>query len=296
MLDTRKQSMAALSLLFVTAIWGSTFIFVKWTIAELDLYYFLFLRFFIASAFMSLVFYRRLKMMSFATLKAGAILGLFLTGTYVAQTEGLQYTTASNSALITGLYMVVVPFCSILYLKKKPSLLSIVGVTLAIPGLFFLTQYSLTGINIGDIITMIVPFTCAWHITLTGKYAKDHPVVPLVVVQFIFAMIVCGAMTLFRGSATTSIPSVGWLTLGVTAIFATCLAFAVQTAAQRVIDPTRTGIIFAMEAVFGALFGWWLGGEVLTMLAFVGACLMVMGMIVSEIHPLTKHLIDKIVG
>ena len=296
MRDTARQSLAAFALLFVTAIWGSTFIFVKWTIAELDLYYFLFLRFFIASAFMILIFHRRIRMMSFATLKAGAILGLFLTGTYIAQTEGLQYTTASNSALITGLYMVVVPFCSIWYLKEKPKLLSTIGVTLAIPGLFLLTQYSPMGINLGDAITMIVPFTCAWHITLTGKFAKHHPIVPLVVVQFIFAMIVCGVMTLVRGSATANIPSIGWLTLGITAIFATCLAFAVQTAAQRVIDPTRTGIIFAMEAVFGALFGWWLGGEVLTMLAFVGACLMVGGMVISEIHPLTKHLIDKVVG
>jgi len=296
MRESTKQALAVFALLFVTAIWGSTFIFVKWTVAELDLYYFLFLRFFIASSFMCFFFYKKIKRMTFATLKAGIVLGIFLTGTYVAQTEGLQYTTASNAALITGLYMVVVPFCSIIYLKKKPTLFSWIGVSLALVGLFLLTQYSLTGINLGDVLVMLVPFTCAWHIVFTDKFTKDHSVAPLIVVQFIMATIVCGVMTLIRGSATMAIPMIGWYTLGITAIFATCLAFAVQTLVQRVIDPTRTGIIFAMEAVFGALFGYFVGGETMTTIAFVGACLMVGGMVISEIHPLTKHLIDKVVG
>jgi len=293
---TARQNLAVIGLLFVTAVWGSSFILVKWTIAEIDLYYFLFLRFFIASVLMAVTFHRRLKRMSFSTLKAGLVLGFFLTAVYVAQTEGLQYTTASNSALITGLYMVVIPFCCLIYPGRKPRLLSVVGIALALPGSYFLTQGSLAGINKGDVITFIVPFAAAWHIILTGEYTKKHPIVPIVIVQFIFATLVCGSMMIVRGTTFVPVPPIGWLTLVITAVFATCFAFLIQTAAQRYVDSTRTGIIFAMEAVFGALFGWWLGGEMMTQIAFVGACLMVSGMIISEIHPLARSLIDKVAG
>lgn len=292
----KRQSLAALSLLLITAIWGSTFILVKWTTAEIDLYYFLFLRFLISSIFMVVFFYKRLRGVSFRSFGAGLVLGIFLTGVYVFQTVGLQYTTASNSALITGLYMVLIPFCALIYPRTKPQLLSGLGVLLALIGLFFLTSYSFGGLNFGDVITIGAAMAAAWHIIFTGEFTKRHPIVPLVLMQFVLATIVCGVIAWLRGGFTTDIPEIGWITLVVTSIFASCIAFLVQTVAQRVVDPTRTGIIFAMEAVFGALFGWWLGGERMTVIAFFGASLMVVGMIVSEIHPVVKSLKDKIAG
>lgn len=293
---TTKQTLAVIGLLVVTAIWGSTFILVKWTIAAIDLYYFLFLRFVIASVLMGVIFFNRLRGISMETIGAGVVLGLLLTVAYISQTEGLQYTSASNSAMITGLYMVLIPFCMLIYPGRRPPLVSVLGIVVAIPGLCLLTQYSLTGVNVGDVITFITAMSCAWHIILTGEFTKRHPLVPLVIVQFVCAALICGVVLLFRGGGFSPVPPIGWFTLVITAIFATCFAFMVQAAAQRVIDSTRTGIIFAMEAVFGALFGWWLGGETMMPMAFAGACLMVLGMIISEIHPLARGLIDKLAG
>ncbi|PJA21170.1 MAG: EamA family transporter, partial [Deltaproteobacteria bacterium CG_4_10_14_0_2_um_filter_43_8] len=61
-------------------------------------------------------------------------------------------------------------------------------------------------------------------------------------------------------------------------------------------DPTRAGVIFSLESVFGSYFGWLLGGETFTQLALFGAILMVMGMIISELKPVIRYLIDKITG
>ncbi len=291
-----RQAVAVLGILATTVIWGSTFILIRWTVAELDVAYFLFLRFSIAALVLLLLFPRRFRRLKRETIHAGIGLGVLLAAAFLAQTLGLRYTTASNSALITCLYMVLVPFFVLAYREEHPPWFSLLGIAIALPGAYLLTQYSFAGINRGDLITAFVPIVAAWHIVLTGRWGRRHPLVPLVALQFLTVAVICGAATIVTGGATLAIAPIGWATIIVTALFASCLAFIAMTAAQRVIDPTRAGVLFAMEAVFGALFGWWLGGETMTTLSFIGACLMVAGMVLSEVHALARGLIAKVVG
>lgn len=288
--------MAIAGLLIVTAIWGSTFILVKWTVEDLGVYYFLFLRFALASVLLVLIFHRRILVAERRTVLASLALSALMFTAFSTQTEGLRITTASNSALITGLYMVLVPIFSLIYPRTRPDPLAVAGIALALPGLILLTQYSFTGVNAGDLIMLVCAAACAWHIILTGQFATEHSLIPLVVFQFIFVSVFSGTIALIKGEFTSEIPQIGWLTIIVTAVFATAFAFTVQTAAQRIVSPTRTGIVFAMEAVFGALFGFLIGGEMMTHASFAGACLMVAGMSVSEMRPLMRFAIDKVVG
>lgn len=290
-----KRAVALLALLLIPVIWGSTFILVKWTIAEIDLYYFLFLRFSATTLFMIIIFHRQFFKTRLPTMRDAFILSVFMGGTYISQTEGLRFTTASNSALITGLYLILIPIFLTVFFRKKIEPLSILAVIISFFGLYLLTQYNFTEANIGDYITLITAVTCAFHAIFTGKYTNKHRVIQLVIYQFIFVAIFCGVATLMRKSYTLKIPQVGYLTILITSVFATGLAFSIQTYAQRVIDPTRTGIILATEGAFGMLFGWWLGGDSFTTIAFIGAILTVAGVITSEIHPLTKYLKNKIV-
>jgi drug/metabolite transporter (DMT)-like permease len=294
--SSSKQNLAIFGLLAITAIWGSTFILVKWTVESIGVYFFLFLRFTFATLLLILIFHRRMRTLSWHTIKASLLLSCLMFTVFATQTEGLRLTTASNSALITGLYMVLVPLFSLIYPRGRPDPLAIVGIALALVGMILLTQYSFTGLNGGDLITIVTACACAWHIILTGQFATEHSIIPLVVYQFIFVSFFSLVATIITGQFTSHIPQIGWITIIITAVFATALAFTVQTAAQRIVNPTRTGIIFAMEAVFGALFGYLIGGELMTQLSFVGACLMVGGMFVSEIKPIVRFAIDKIVG
>jgi len=293
---SRKQAVALLALLLVTAAWGSTFILVKWTVAAVDVYYFLFLRFAAAAILLALIFSRRLAGVGWRTIRASLILSLLLFATFSTQTEGLTITTSSNSALITGMYMVLIPVFSLIYPGRRPGAMAIAGIAIAVPGLWLLTNFNAGGLNTGDLLTLVCAVAIAWHIILTGRFAARHDIVQLVVFQLLFVALASGSVALIKGAIPSELPPIGWLTVGITAVFATAMAFAIQTWAQRIIEPTRIGVIFAMEAVFGALFGWWLGGETMTPLALAGACLMVLGMMVSEMRPLAKYLIEKVAG
>ncbi len=296
MKTTTKQFLSILGLMVAVIVWGSTFILVKWTVAELDVYYFLFVRFSLALLVLAVMFRKRVFPVKKETLKASFYLGLLLAISYISQTEGLRFTSATNSGMITGLYLVFIPIFSALFFKERAHLTSVIGVAISISGLFFLTQYSFHGINVGDYLTLICALGWAWHIILTGRYAGKHDTIALVLYQFFFSIIIFGAVTLFRGSYTTDISQIAWITIIVTALFASAFALVIQVVAQRFIDPTRVGIIFALEAVFAAIFGYLIGDEMLTRAAFFGACLMVVGMIVSEIRPLAKRMVDPILG
>lgn len=291
-----RQIVAALALLLATAIWGASFFLVKLTVAVLDVYFFLFLRFAIAALVMVVIFHRQILGVSRRTLKSSLILGVFISIAYITQTEGLRFTSAANSALITCLYMVLVPLFAFFYSKSAIEKTTWTGITIAFAGMLLLTYYGLSGPNLGDAITLICAVALAWHIILTGKYAHAHDLIPLVFFQFLLVTVATGIVTAVKGGFTTDIVPIGIFTIVFTALFATIAAFIIQTSAQKIIPPTRAGVIFAMEAVFGAAFAWSFGMDHPTLISFAGACLMVGGMLISELSPFKKLTAGSVVG
>ena len=103
--------MPQFALLLTTFVWGETFPATK---AELEQIYplsFLFLRFLLGMTvvFAVLLFFRRPLIRDTSMLRASLIATAWLFIGYVLQTVGLRFTTASNSAFITVLYVVFVP-------------------------------------------------------------------------------------------------------------------------------------------------------------------------------------------
>lgn len=294
--QTAKQILAIAGLVATAAIWGLTFIFVKWTIAEMDLYYYLFLRFALAAFFFGLVYWKHIFRVDRSTIKSSLIIAVFVAAAYIAQTEGLKITSATNTAMITGLYIVLIPIFSAVFFREKSFFGSIIGAIVSFIGLYFLTQYSFVGVNVGDFLVLLCAVGFAWHVIFTGKFTVKHDTRPFVLYQLIFIALIFGVLTLVKGTYTSAsaVPMIGWITIVICALFATVFAFVVMALAQKFVDPTRVGIIHSTEAVFGAFFAWWLGGETLTPIALTGACLMFAGMLVSEIHPIAKYIKTKL--
>lgn len=291
-----QQFGALASLIFITFIWGSTFMLVQRSVAELEVYYFLFLRFAIAAAAMALIFRSKIKPPTGSTIRSAFILSIFLFGGYAFQTEGLRFTTSSNCALISGLYLIFIPLFSIALFKVRPRTIHVVGACVSLAGLYFLTRYSPTGFNLGDGLTLISAISFAFQIILVGQYTKSHNLAPLVFFEFLFVSLISLAIALTRMKFTIDFSMTVIITLLVTGLIATAFAFAVQAKVQRYIEPTRVGIVFALESVFGLIFGVFVGNETLTMLSFAGACSMICGMMIAEAKPVVKYLMDKITG
>ncbi|MGG6431829.1 DMT family transporter [Anoxybacillus sp. D401a] len=280
---------ADISLLFVAFVWGATFVVVQNAIAFLPPLLFNGVRFAMASILLWIwVFIFERKPLDKQLIRAGFILGIWLCLGYTLQTIGLLYTTSSKAGFITGLNVVLVPFLSFMILKQKPSLNAVIGSVLAACGLYFLTVSGDMSMNKGDLFVFLCAIAFALHIVSTSIYAKKFSVVLLTIVQVQTVSIVCFICSyLFEDWSviplSTFLKFDVWMALLITALFATTIAFFIQTHFQQYASPTRVALIFALEPVFAALTAYIWNDERLQQAALFGASLILLGMILSEL-------------
>ncbi len=278
----RHQILAEIGLLYAAAIWGATFFIVKDILAQIDPIVLVGYRF--ALAGILLAGYLAIKQTPMLTgLKDGIILGVILWALYIPQTIGLGYTSAANSGFITGLFVVIVPILAYALFRKKPSPWEAVALLLSLAGLWFLTG-GVSGMNFGDLITLIAAFFYALHLLYCDKYMKAgrDPIV-ISVQQFLLV----GALS-FATAWIFDLPfSMGDRTTILTVVFLTLLptlsAFLIQLYAQKLTSPFRVSLIFALEPVFAAIFAWTLGGEQFVIRSAAGGLLIFIAMIVAEL-------------
>ena len=269
---------ALLALVAVTAIWGVTFVQVKDAVAVYPLFAFLAVRFAIASLTLAPVAARR---MGNAGWKAGTLLGLLLAVGYALQTAGLERTTVSSTGFITGLYVVFTPLFAYALFRIGASKAVWAGVALSLAGLALLTGVGV-GDPLGDALVLGGSAAYSLQIALMERYARRYDPFAFTLVELLAACAGFAVVALALGQIELPRGWVVWGALLVTGIFASALAFLVQTWAQRQLSASRTALAFAMEPAWTALFGYWLAGDRLGALGWAGAGLIMAGIVVAE--------------
>jgi len=281
----RRRGVEA-ALVGVAMVWGTTFVMVKDAVAHYPLYAFLGWRFAIAVVAFCAIFPRSLRRLDAGTLRVGALAGAFLTAGYVFQTWGLQSTTASKAAFITGMFVVITPALQAVVLRRVPRAAAIAGVAVAVPGLWLLSGGGVSGWNVGDTRVLLCALAYSAHMIVLGGAGHHHDVRALTLVQLAVTAAVCGTISLAVAERAPLPSETSLLTaLVVTGVLASAVAFAVQTWAQRHLSPTRTALILVTEPAFGGLFGWLLAGDRLGASGMAGAGLILGGMVLSEALP-----------
>src|ERR1700710_566356 len=138
--------LAALTLLAITATWGSTFILIKDLLDSVPVLDFLAVRFAIASVGLALLFPRALGRLSRESWRRAAALGLLYGVAQILQSTGLAHTPASVSGFITGIYVVATPLFAAALLGTRITAVTWGAVLLAMAGLGVLT---LSGLSVG---------------------------------------------------------------------------------------------------------------------------------------------------
>lgn len=283
--NKRIQLLADFALVFVTAVWGATFVSVKEAINHIEPFYFLAIRFGLATLIMLLVANKRLVRINASLFWKGSLIGIVLFAGYSFQTFGLRFTTASNAGFITGLSVVIVPIMVTAFQRKSPGLIPSLGILSATAGLGFLTINESLSFNYGDMLVFFCALSYAVHILLVGKYSPENDAVLLSTIQIATVAIASFVAALFKETSPTaaSFNAQVWQAILVTAVFATAMAFFLQTWTQKYTSPTHTAIIFTMEPVFAALFAYLFGGESFTPHQGIGAILILSGMLATEL-------------
>ena len=295
---------AHILLVLVTFAWGATFVSVKDALGNVSPLVFNALRMAIASVTLIVIFFGQLKHLNKGVVLGGALLGVWLWLGYSCQTVGLEMTTASKSAFITGLAVVLVPLIVAVSGRRVPNRWTLVGVVCAFVGLYLMTIPSrisvnhptqaksglewgtigsfVSGINLGDLITLGCAVAYAAHIYTMGRLMQRYPFKPIAVMQIVTATLLM-AITVPLGPVRMVLTGEAVFAILFTALICTAAAFSIQAWAQQFTPPTHTALIFALEPVFAALASRVLLGEHLGVRGTVGALLILSGILVSEL-------------
>ncbi len=278
-------------MLLAAAIWGSTFVAQRLGMDVVGPFLYTASRFLLGALLLTpLALQRRAHPPGVADSSrrslwlAGLVLGAVVSFAINFQQVGLQSTSVTNAAFITGSYVVLVLLIGWV-LKHQAGAGVWLGTGLTVVGMYFLSVTDQLTLSYGDGLQMVSAAVWAVHVLLVGYYARRHDALQLACIQFW----VCGLLSLLVAlwrepvslgalwQAKYAIAYGGALSVG--------LGYTLQMVAQRHAIPSHAAIIFSMEGVFGALAGWWVLGERLTGRGWLGCGLMLAGMLTAQLWP-----------
>jgi drug/metabolite transporter (DMT)-like permease len=272
----RLIKLAPWALLGVAATWGMAFVVMKDPIAKQNVNSFLFTRFAVAVIAMIALKPSVLQKITPEIIRKGLLAGLFLGTGYIFQTLGLAIAGAAITGFITGLYVVATPVIAWIVLRQKIDSYTWGCVITATVGLALLSLHGWS-VGYGEALVLVSAIAFGAHIVALGRWSNGLDAYAMTVVQLTGCALLTGTLAFAEGYELPAGRS-GWPVVFFTAIFATAIAFMVQTWSQAHISSTKVAVILTMEVVFAALFAVIFGGETIRLQALFGGLLVLVAM------------------
>jgi drug/metabolite transporter (DMT)-like permease len=274
-----------LALILATAAYGSTFVLVQDALDQVNAVGFILLRFTVGAVVLLPVAFARAAWRRpgvDATLRdyVPAVLsfGVVAFTGYWFQNAGLERTTTSNSAFITGLFVVVTPLVETTVLRRVPAPNVIAAVVIATIGLFLLTGADLS-LNSGDRLTLGCALFFGIWIYLGGRLSQRYDPIMLTALQLAIVAILAVPFVAMEGIGEIDGQVIAAVLI--TGVFCSAVAFSLQLWGQRYVEPSRAAVILLFEQVVAGIVGYAVG-ERLGVAGYVGAIVILGGMFLAE--------------
>lgn len=260
------RSRAILALIAAAFLFGATFVVIKSAVEDVAPIAFVAWRFLLGALLLAVFAFPKGKRIWLH----GSIAGVALCAGYSLQTAGLAQTSASNSALITGLYVVITPFLASVFARRAPSWWSVGAAAASFGGLILLTGTEDLSFATGDLLTVGCAVAFAFHIIALARFARHHPVIPFTTVQLAVTAALAFPISLLTEGVSLPPQSV-WGALALTGFGVSAGAFILQIWSQTIVGATTAAVVLAAEPAFGVATAWVVLGERLTAAGWAGA-------------------------
>jgi drug/metabolite transporter (DMT)-like permease len=288
-----KQYIGDGMLLITAIVWGSGFVVTAIALEYLTAYQVMAGRFILAAMILSILFRKKFKTFTKSIVWKGAILGTILYIGFALQTVGLEYTTPSKNAFLTAVNVVIVPLIAYLVYKRKVDRYETVGAIITLIGIGFLSLQDSMTINIGDALSLACAVAFAFDIFYTNHFVKKEDALSLTIVQFITASFIAIIAVLIQGDIPTTFEKEALYSIIYLAVFSTTIAYVCQNVAFQYTTATKGAIILSLESFFGMVLSVLFLHEVLTGRMVVGAALIMIAILITELKPSLhrKHIV-----
>lgn len=215
------------------------------------------------------------------------VLGLLMFIFFLFQNIGLEYTSASQSSFLTGLFVIFVPFLALLIEKEKLKFFHILVTFISGVGLW-LVSGGPSGFGIGDLLSLIAGFVYALFIVVGDRYIRkqDFDVVVVTTQQFLVIGFLSLVWVAFSGGgfgygSTTSLYKLIYLI-----VFPSLISFGIINWVQQYLPAFLLSVLMTMTTVFGVLMAWNWGGENFGLLDIIGGFILVLAILLPALQKL----------
>ncbi len=292
---TKTVFLANFGLLIMAIVWGFGFIVTKDSIEAVTPMQIMVFRFTIGAIGLILIFHKRLKNIDRSALKQGTILGVLVFFSYGLQTVGIKYTSASNNAFLTTIYVIIMPWLVYFTSKQKPSRTTIVASVMTFIGVGLMSITSNFQINIGDILTVIGAVIFGFHMLQLSVYTQKTDPIILAILQLSVTAILSN-ITSFIIDPPMNLPLLWSTSKGAIlylGIVNTLFTFLLQTVCQKYTSPISASLIMSLESVFAGFFSYFILGERLSTKALIGAAMIFIAIIVAQLEIYRRAKADE---
>lgn len=225
----------------------------------------------------------------------GVILGVIITVATGFQQYGLgEGTDTGKAAFITALYVIFVPILSAI-LGKKPSILSVISIPIAIVGFYFLCIKPGVALAISDMLVLVCALIFACHIIVVDRFSPKCDGIRMSLIQFAVSFLLNLILALIfekmpePATVLSILPSLLYL-----GILSSGIGYTLQILGQKDADPTVASMIMSLESVFGVIGGAIFMQEQMKPREYIGCFIVLLSILLAQLDPsLIKKLINK---
>jgi drug/metabolite transporter (DMT)-like permease len=283
---------AILQALFVTFLWSTSWVLIKYALREIPPLTFAGLRYSMAFGILLPGLWRhRAKVRALSTREWGRLAALGLV--FYAMTQGGQFLTlkhleAVTFSLLLNFTSVLVALFGIFALREMPSRLQWAGIAIFLTGvLVYFVPVSMSGDNaLGFTLAGLTVCANAAASLLGRSINRESTIPPLVVTATSMGV---GAVALLgAGLAVEGLPPLSptsWLIIAWLAVVNTALAFTLWNRSLQELSAVESSIINNTMLIQIAVLAWLFLGEGLDLRAVVGLALAAMGILMAQLRP-----------
>lgn len=212
----------------------------------------------------------------------GLAAGVMLTIAVSLQQVALADVPAGNAAFITGLYMVFVPVLAA-FRGHRSSLATIIGVVASMVGLYLICVTGTLTIGRGELLLLASTIPWAVQILVIEHFSPRVSTLRFAVAQFLTCAVLTTVAAPFLDPAPFSGLDQAPIPLLYGGLVSVGIAYTLQVVGQRHALATHASLIMAAESVFGALGGALILDEFMGVRGYLGAMLMIIGIVVAQL-------------
>ena len=275
-----KKIIASILLLAATLMWGLSYSLQTISANDLGSFTIVFFKGLGGVLVFPYLLLRKIKLDKH-TIIGGIIIGLLAFLGLIFQQMGLELSTVSKASFITSLYIIIVPLLEV-FEGKRPSVKLWIAIIIALIGLYLLCFSNDYSLNFGDLLLLGCSLFFAIEIIYIDKYSNRSDGVALTFISQSVVSILALLIAIVKEKPNLASMNSQILPILYLVFIAGMIATTIQIVFQKDCGPTLASLLMSFESVFGAIGGWLILNQVLSLREIIGCVLVFIAILTAE--------------